>query len=175
MEFFDVYDQYGNYLQKTAMRGQRLKDGEYFLVVHVWIENDNGEFLIQQRAKKSDPIPHQWAITSGIPDQGETPVDAAIRETKEELGITLKKSQLNKCSQIVSDHNRYNTITHVYHTYANITFDELNIDKNEVMDTAYVTYEEIMRMVNNKTFWDYSALLGVEDYFSILRSDSACE
>jgi len=170
MEYFDLYDEQGNYLHKTAMRGKILKDGEYFLVVHVWIENDDGEFLIQQRAKKSDPIPHQWAITSGIPDQGEGPLDAAVRETEEELGITLSKKQLNKRAQIVSDHNRYNTITHVYHTYANIPLDAVTIDKKEVLRVKYATLGEILAMKEANEFWDYSRLLGVEDYFSILRT-----
>ncbi len=169
MEYFDLYNEEGFPLRKVATRNQTLGKHEYFLVVHVWIENENSEFLIQKRAKKTDPIPHQWAITSGIPNTNELPLDAAIRETKEELGITLDRKQLKKRARIVSNHNQYNTITHVYHTYEAIDLDRLNIDKKEVMDTKYADLDTILKMVEEKTFWDYRMLLGDKTYFDMLR------
>jgi len=171
MEYFDVYDEKGYYLNKVVSRGTRLKEGEFFLVVHVWIENDEGKFLIQKRAKKSDPIPHQWAITSGIPNSGEKPLDAALRETREELGAELDKSKLKKRAQIVSAHGKYNTITHVYHTYQNIALENLELDKREVCDVKYARLDEILSMVESGDFWNYSKLLGVEDYFDMLRKE----
>ncbi len=171
MEYFDLYNEEGHPLGKVASRHQPLGNQEYFLVVHVWIENDKQEFLIQKRAKKNDPIPHQWAITSGIPNSKETPLDAAIRETKEELGVTLDKKQLKKRARIVSNHNQYNTITHVYHTAEAIDLDRLCIDKNEVMDTQYADLDAILTMVENKDFWDYRSLLGDSKYFDMLKED----
>lgn len=169
MEYFDLYNEEGHPLGKVATRHQSLGTQEYFLVVHVWIENEDKEFLIQKRAKKNDPIPHQWAITSGIPNSKETPLDAAIRETKEELGITLDKKQLKKRALIVSNHNQYNTITHVYHTYEAVELDRLRIDKKEVIDTQYADLKKILKMVETKDFWDYRSLLGDSEYFEMLK------
>ncbi len=169
MEYFDLYDKYGNALNKQALRGHHFKEGEFFKVIHVWIENDSGEFLIQQRAKSNDPTPYQWAITSGIPDQGERAIDAAIRETKEELGVTLDKSKLKKIARIVSSHNEYNTITFVYHTQATLDLDALVLNEKEVLQVKYASISEILEMVETHEFWDYKALLGEPNYFSLIR------
>ncbi len=172
MEFFDIYDANGQYLNKTAVRGEKLDRGEFFLVIHVWIENERGEFLIQKRAKKNDPIPYQWAITSGIPNVEESPLDAAIRETEEELGIKLTKNKLKKRARIVSSHNQYNTITHVYHTDEAIAIEDLALNPKEVLAVEYAHLSRIKAMVERGEFWDYRELLACPDYFSILeRSD----
>lgn len=169
MEHFDVYDAEGRYLHKSVPRGTRLPEGEFFKIVHVWIERDDGKYLIQKRAKKDDPIPHQWAITSGLTIKGETPKETAVREVEEEIGLSLDPAELTFLSRILSDHNQYHTITHVYHTTKAPSIDTLSLDKKEVLDVAYVSLETIQDMVAKKTFWDYNALLGVRDYFSRLE------
>ena len=173
MEYFDVYDADGRYLNKSVPRGTQLGDGEYFKIVHVWIEREDGKFLIQKRAKKDDPIPHQWAITSGLTSEGEDPKSAAIREVEEEIGLTLRPSELTFIARILSDHNEYHTITHVYHTCKAPDSSDLSLDEKEVLDVAYVSLETILDMVAKGAFWDYNALLGEEDYFSILKRGKA--
>ncbi|MFW6298542.1 MAG: NUDIX domain-containing protein [Bacillota bacterium] len=168
-ERFDIYDSQGRYLNKSVPRGTRLPEGEYFMVVHVWIEREDGKFLIQKRAKKSDPIPHQWAVTSGLTSEGEGPKESAIREVKEEIGVELKASDLTDRAQIISTGNRYHTITHVYHTYQSLDVDALELDKDEVLEVAYVSLKTILEMVEKGTFWDYNKLLGTHDYFSLLK------
>ena len=51
MEIWDLYDEKCNLLNKTHIRGEELPDNGYHLVVHVWIRNQEGKFLISQRAK----------------------------------------------------------------------------------------------------------------------------
>jgi len=169
VEYFDVYDANGNYLNKQVPRGTKLSDGEYFLVIHVWIQNSDGNFLIQKRAKTDDPIPHQWAIISGIPSSQEGPVKAAIRETYEEIGLTLSPKELTRFRRIVSDHNRYHTITHVYHVTRDVDLHGLTLNEEEVMAVQYASLETILSMVERKAFWDYEALLDDPGYFDHLR------
>ncbi len=172
MEYFDIYDKYGNFLHKTALRGTPLNPGEYFMVIHVWIEREDGRFLIQRRAKKTDPVPHQWAITSGVTSQGETPLEGAIREVHEELGLTLDSKDLEDRARIVSHDESYHTITHVYHTFKAPKIDELRYQKIEVLDAKYVTLPEIKSMIEKGEFWNYPELLDEENYFSILERGS---
>ena len=89
MELFDLYDKEGKLLDRTMERGTSNQKGEYHLVVHVWIRNSKGEYLMQQRNKESDPIPNQWASTGGAVTAGEDSIAGAIRETAEELGVTF--------------------------------------------------------------------------------------
>jgi len=43
MEIWDILDKNGNMTGKTITRGDNLRDGEYHLIVHIWIINGKGE------------------------------------------------------------------------------------------------------------------------------------
>ncbi len=45
MERWDLYDKNRNKLNKMHIRDVLLPKGCYHLVVHVWVQNDNGEIL----------------------------------------------------------------------------------------------------------------------------------
>ena len=45
-EVCDIYDIYGNRTGKTFVRGEPLSDGQYVMVVDVWIVNSKDENLI---------------------------------------------------------------------------------------------------------------------------------
>ena len=51
MEVWDLYDENKNLTGKTMVRGEKVPDNYYHLVVHVWIKNSKGEYLISQRAE----------------------------------------------------------------------------------------------------------------------------
>ena len=92
-EFWDLFDKNRNKLKRKGVRGEKLKFGEYHLVVNAWIKNANNEFLITRRsAKKAHPL--MWECTGGSALMGETSEEAAIREVKEELGIDVKNGVL---------------------------------------------------------------------------------
>lgn len=55
----------------------------------VWCETPDGRLIIVK-----SPYKRYWAIPGGVIDAGETPKQAAIRETKEEVGITLDPDTL---------------------------------------------------------------------------------
>jgi 8-oxo-dGTP pyrophosphatase MutT (NUDIX family) len=56
--------------------------------------NEDGEacFLITRRAAKLRRHSNQWALPGGRLDEGETPIEAALRETHEEIGLELEPS-----------------------------------------------------------------------------------
>ncbi|MHC1694167.1 MAG: NUDIX domain-containing protein [Eubacteriales bacterium] len=88
MELWDIYDRNRALTGRTAVRGEGLKSGEYHLVVHVWIMNRNGEFLITKRTPNKT-YPLQWECTGGSALAGESSLEAALREVREETGLTL--------------------------------------------------------------------------------------
>ena len=89
MELWDVLDKYGNKTGKIVERGTELGQGEYRLIIDVWIINKNKEFLISKRIPTKYPEPDKWNPVCGSVIAGEDSISAALRETKEELGITL--------------------------------------------------------------------------------------
>ncbi len=55
MELLDVYDNYGNVTGRTIVRGDKsavLNENEHIAVSVIFIENDNGEFLIQKTSQE---------------------------------------------------------------------------------------------------------------------------
>lgn len=88
MEIWDLFDKDRRLIGAHA-RGEPLPPGGYHLVVHVWIKNRDGKYLISQRAADRPSYPLWWETTGGSVLQGETSLQGALRETKEEVGVDL--------------------------------------------------------------------------------------
>lgn len=72
-----------------------MPPGEYHLVVHVHLVNAAGEHLLQKRSLSKDLYPGEWDVTGGSVLAGETSLEGAIRETREEVGIDLAPDQMH--------------------------------------------------------------------------------
>ena len=46
MEIWDLYNELREVTGKEHIRGEEIPEGYYHLVVHVWIKNKKGEYLI---------------------------------------------------------------------------------------------------------------------------------
>lgn len=92
-EIWDLYDKNRNLTGRDHIRGEIIPDGCYHLVVHVWIKSPDGRFLVSQRAADRKSYPLMWETTGGSVIKGETSLEGALRETKEELGIDLDPSR----------------------------------------------------------------------------------
>ncbi len=83
---------------KTDIFGQGLLHG----ASHVWIwrhQNNAKQILVQKRATTKHTWPNKYDISAaGHIDLGETPLQAAIRETKEEIGIDIAAKNLHQVS-----------------------------------------------------------------------------
>ena len=62
--------------------------------IAVLIRNKEGKFLLIKRCDKDDSKAGFWELPSGGVDTGEDVINATIRETKEETGISLKGVKL---------------------------------------------------------------------------------
>lgn len=61
--------------------------------VHILVFNTQGELFLQKRSMKKDQNKGLWDTSAaGHVDAGEKYIDAAIRETEEELGINITKT-----------------------------------------------------------------------------------
>jgi isopentenyl-diphosphate delta-isomerase len=88
-EMLDVVDKKGRFL-KAMPRAEVHAKGLLHRGVRVLIFNRAGEMFIQQRALSKDVNPGLWeGSLAGHQDFGEKPLQTAMRETKEELGLNV--------------------------------------------------------------------------------------
>lgn len=151
MEYWDLYDYRGNKKKKIAIRGTKLNNDDFHLVVNAWILNDKGEFLITQRsANKSHPL--MWECTGGSAILGESSIDAAIREVKEELGIDVSRS---KAIFIGSSRRFYDScpdILHVWLFKIEGKVPKIKIQEEEVNDVMWASRGKILELFHNGKF-----------------------
>ena len=90
----ELWDAYNSEFEKlpgvTLVRGEEstIPNGTYHLVVHVLVKHVDGTFLCMQRDFRKH-YPGMWeASASGSALQGETPYEGALRELREETGVT---------------------------------------------------------------------------------------
>lgn len=157
MEMWDILDEDGNRTGRTIIRGKELKEGEYHLVVHIWIINSSGEILIQKRSDHLKFAPGIWATTGGSAVQGEDSITAACREVKEELGIDI--NPINKPIRYI----RKNSLTDIWVVKNDINLNDLKLQKEEVSDVKWVTIEELKLMIQKGEFFRSS-----DEYFGLL-------
>jgi len=89
MELWDLYNERRELTGRDHIRGEEVPQGFYHLVVHIWIRNGKGEFLISQRSADRPTFPLMWECVGGSVIKGEDSLTGALRETREEVGVTL--------------------------------------------------------------------------------------
>lgn len=96
-EYIDIVDENGKPTGKKALKSEAHKNGWYHNTVHVWFYTQRGEILLQQRSHKKAIRPLLWDVSvAGHIDAGESMESAAIRETAEEIGLTIHPNDLKK-------------------------------------------------------------------------------
>ena len=88
MELWDLYTENREKTEKTMVRGEKIPDGYFRMVVHVVIFNSDGEMLIQKRQPFKSGWSGMWDITvGGSAIAGDDSRSAARRETLEDLTV----------------------------------------------------------------------------------------
>lgn len=93
MELWDLYTEERELIGRTHIRGEAIPEGCFHLVVHVWIRNNKGEYLISQRAADRPTFPLMWECVGGSVTKGEDSLMGALREAMEEVGVNLDPRQ----------------------------------------------------------------------------------
>lgn len=162
-EYWDIFDENRVKTGETHRRGEVLKNGDYHLVIHVCIFNSQNQILLQKRQSCKVGWPNMWDLAAaGSALTGENSRDAAIREVKEELGITL---------DLTNDRPRF-TINFEYGfddywiIERDIEISALTLQQEEVADAKWVTEEELHQMIKRNEIIPYWFL---NDIFKIRK------
>lgn len=88
-ELWDVYDENRCLTGRLHRRGEVLSEGEYHLVVQVFVRRRANEYLLTKRAPTKG-YGNMWECTGGSALAGDDSLSAALREVREETGLILK-------------------------------------------------------------------------------------
>ena len=155
-EYFDLLDENGNKTGKTKLRSEVHRDGDWHKAVHIWIINNNGDVLLQRRCATKDSNPNMLDISSaGHLSAGDSSLDGAIRELKEELNLDVKPNELQfiktlKRSSKYTSTFLNNEFDDLYILRTNKTIDEMSFQKEEISEIFYVSYKDFKNMVRNR-------------------------
>ena len=140
--------------------------GEYHLVVHVWIINDKGEYLIAQRTPNK-PFPNMWECVGGSAVAGDDSLTTALKEVKEELGVLLEPQNGTLFEQYKRHFsNKSGDFVDVWLFSQNIHISNITLAPNETCDAMWATTNEINRMIDEGTFVGREIFSYIDELFN---------
>lgn len=90
IEYIDILNDEGEKTGKVLSYEETHKTGSIHRTVHVWFLNSKRQLLLQKRSQDMRAFPGMWDISvGGHISSGQTSLEAAKRETEEELGKSL--------------------------------------------------------------------------------------
>lgn len=151
MELWDLYNESREIIGEH-IRGEELPDNAYHLVVHVWIKNSEGEFLISQRSASRKQFPLMWETVGGSVLKGESSIQGAVREVKEEVGIDLNESDrmlaFSEIRKIING-KKFNDILDVWVFNYDGEVMLNNATTDEVAQVKWLDRSEILKLYND--------------------------
>lgn len=163
MELFDVVNEYGEPTGDVVDRETAHLEGVRHRTAHLWLlrERDgNTEILLQKRAQtKSFPGCYDISSAGHIP-AGDEYRESAVRELREELGVTAEESELIYCGDkyITWDdvffgkpyHDRQ--YTRVFMLWKDLDEDRFSLQKEEVDSVLWMDIEQCIEGVKENGF-----------------------
>ena len=165
MELLDLYDNDLKPTGQTIERGMPIPAGLMIPIVAVFIYNNEGKYLIQKVVESKGGY---YATTAGHVQSGELDFTVSmLRELKEELGISVTKSEL-KLLRIRRYTYKY---TLLYMLKSNVPIEMLRLQKEEVESVQWMSRKEIEKLCNEGKFnkIHYQLLLDCEERMTTLH------
>ena len=142
-EIWDAYDRDFNKIENvTLVRGEPIPDGMYHLVCDIVVKHVDGTYLLMQRDLQKT-FGGRWELTAGGSALiGETPLEGAMRELREETGIA--SSDFKELRRVVNDQRHFVCV--VYFCLTDCDKNSVTLQEGETIDYKWVTKEEILKM-----------------------------
>lgn len=143
MEYLNLYDKEGNLTNEKGIRGE--KTDKLVGIVIIFIENSNGEFLIQKTSKSRENV---YATTGGHVSYGSTFKETVINEVKEELGIDISNDDIIEMNTYI----REKVIQKVFYLKKDININDITIQEDEVEKVEWLSKKQINKIIDNNEF-----------------------
>lgn len=164
MEMFDVIDENGEKTGLIKERGVVHREGALHATAHIWIARKNEksgyDILLQKRSVDKDSHPGCYDISSaGHICAGDEPLESALRELEEELGIKAAPEDLQEIGvqykqfegtfygRPFRDNQR--SILYLYKEHVDI--EALSLQSSEIESVMWMDYEEALQAIRENT------------------------
>ena len=146
-EIWDLYDsnkvKTGEVIERK--RVHEIPQGLYHLAVDIWVKTSDGRYLITQRSEKKPSYPLYWECTGGAVVSGEDSIDGAVRETKEETGITITPQNMYFAGRI----KKKNKFIDIFFVKEDFDIGKCVLQEDEVDELKLVSVEEMIDIEKN--------------------------
>lgn len=142
-EQWDLVDGERRPLGKTHVRGEQLAVDTYHTVIEVFTFDVNGNVLLSQR-HPDKTYPLLWEGTGGSILAGETSRQGAVRELREEIGLSVEPDQLEWVATLRRE--TYFLDLYRYRADAPLQLDDLMLQEDEVVAVRLVDWSEMMAL-----------------------------
>ena len=154
-EYIDILNEAGEPNGTTCLKSEAHKKGLFHASAHIWIFNNRNEVLIQKRATNKDTFPNLWDVSvAGHISAGEKPIVSAIREVKEEIGLSIEQENLHYIgtSKKRIQHNKDLIdfeLHHIYMCKINFDINSLKIQEEEVAEVNLISIQNLIKLVHS--------------------------
>ena len=159
MEILDICDERGLPTGETVERAAAHRDGILHRTAHVWIVRrraERWEILLQKRSQNKESFPGMYDTSSaGHIPAGAEPLDSALRELEEELGIRAVPEQLRYAGHFRSQYEmmfygalfRDNEYTWVYVYREPVDIAALRLQTEELEEVRWFDLEQVRQEI----------------------------
>ena len=132
-------------------RGEAHKSPDkIYRTIAVFVSRDDGKYLWQKRSETKDLYPGCWDFSvGGHVNYGQSYIDTAVRELKEELGLDVNDTELDFKGEILVNLPQSNEFFHVF-SYKLKEEDNLKYEEEEISDTQWLTLEEVKQSIESR-------------------------
>ena len=146
MEIWDGYLENGTLAGIDLIRGKEIPAGLYHLVCDILVRHKDGDYLLMLRDPNKDIHPGEWESTAGGSAlKGETPLQCAFRELREETGLTAKEME-----QIHFEvYREKQALFYCYVCEVDCDKDSITLQEGETVDYRWLSEQEFIDFVNS--------------------------
>ena len=142
MEFNDIYDENRNRTGRIHRRGTPWKEGEFGLVVCVWVHDGKGKLLLTRRAPEKS-FAGTWENSGGAAQAGEDSLTAITRELFEETGIRADPEEF----ELLGSDRDKNCFYDFYCLERQVSLEEIQLLPGETDAVQWATFEQVHQMI----------------------------
>lgn len=154
-EYIDIVTQEGIPTGQKELKSIVHQNGLFHHTAHVWLYTASGDVLLSQRSASKIICPLLWDVSvAGHIDAGESIINGALREMKEEIGLTLSENDLQKLGVFESFQKYGNDIVdnEFHNTYIaelKVPLSVLKPQIEEVEALKLVSFTEFEHLLSN--------------------------